>query len=185
MASQGNSLPVSGASLEAGRTYSAWFPFKREKYQPHPEHEGDGEYSHPPERDTWVPGWSTEVGGCEGEHITYGWHGDGAMLLTVVSLHKPGPTYPERAFYVRQWRDPDGREFGRANLRCISSRALKSWLAGRKMAFLFDDPGAALENSRALFFEAIALAAADATDPISRSGRTNSSNGKDSLGGEG
>lgn len=155
---------AAGVKLESGKTYAAWFPFKREKYRPHPEPENpgvwDGKYVDQPERDTWVPGWTTEACGSDGGDTSYGWRGDGAMLLTVVSLHKPGPTYPERAFYIRQWRDPDGRVFGKNNLRCISSRALLSWLVGAKTKHLFEDHAAILESSRALFEEALALATA-------------------------
>lgn len=161
---------VSGASLEAGRTYAAWFPFKREKYLPHYEYEdpasGGGPQRPPPERDTWVPGWKIEIvhAGPEDIDESPSWDGDGAMLLTVVSLHKPGPTYPTRAFYVRQWRDPDGRVFGKANLRCITASALKAWLRGSKTAHLFEDRRSTLESSRVMFFEAMALAAADTSE---------------------
>lgn len=134
-------MSASPDTLTEGVTYEAWYPFKREKYQPHPEPviPGDwqGQYTDPPEIETWVPGWESEGDGYGGN--SYNWHGNGAMLLTVVSLHKPGKAYPERAFYTRQWRDPDGKIFGKKNLRCVSSLALKNWLGGSKTEHLEDE----------------------------------------------
>lgn len=125
------------SGLIEGQTYEVWYPFKRETYQPPPVLENPGawisKYIDQPAVQTWAPGWESEAWEY-GQ--TYNWHGNGAMILTVVSLHKPGPTYPERAFYTRQWRDPDGKVFGRTNLRVISSRALVNWLHGSRTAHL-------------------------------------------------
>lgn len=148
--------PVS--SLVAGQTYETWFPFKRETYVELDDTGGS-------ERPTWVPGWRYEgqdIGEGEAEFHSK-WDDDGAMLLTVVSLHKPGPTYAEKVFYVRQWRSPDGRVFGKKNLRVISSRALLKWLAGGKVAHLFEGRKGALETPAALFAEALAMAAREHT----------------------
>lgn len=120
--------------LEAGKTYEVWFPFYRTTWFP-PDVDAQ-------EVETWAPGWR-----MEGRDIGYGeaafdekWDGDGALLIELVSLHKPGKSYAERAFYVRQWRDPNGKIFGKRNLRCISSRAIIEWLGGSKTDHLEHDP---------------------------------------------
>lgn len=116
--------------VEIGRTYEVRFPFKTEEYHP-PIDEGPesgGTFCMPPSRPTWVPGWKAgetyygERNWCEG------W---GAELRTVVSIHRPGK-YPERVFYVRQWRDPDGRVFGKKGLRIVASRDFRTWATGRR-----------------------------------------------------
>jgi hypothetical protein len=38
--------------------------------------------------------------------------GTGAQILTIVGKYKPDG-YQERVFYRRQWRDPDGKVFGK------------------------------------------------------------------------
>lgn len=48
-------------------------------------------------------------------------HGEGALRLHVVSIHRPG-RYPTRVFYRREWVDPDGKVFGRPSLKvCVLS----------------------------------------------------------------
>ena len=156
--------------LIEGRTYEVWYPFKRETYT---RFEAEGCTDEP----TWAPGWR-----YEGRDVGYGeaafdaeWDGDGAMLLTVVSLHKPGKTYPERAFYVRQWRDPDGKVFGKKNLRIVSSRALVGWLNGGKTQHLNDDREAALASSEETF-RRLLEAAANTPTPEGGAGNGTASN---------
>lgn len=61
-------------------------------------------------------------------------HGVGKQRLTVISRHKPGK-YPERVFYVRQWIDPDGKEFGKPKLRITTAGAFKSMCRGYRYQF--------------------------------------------------
>lgn len=62
----------------------------------------------------WRPGVETEFdGGFDVESVA---DSTGSMILTVISTHKPG-RFPERIFYTRQWRDPDGKVFGATKLR--------------------------------------------------------------------
>ncbi|MTK63093.1 MAG: hypothetical protein F8N15_00760 [Methanobacterium sp.] len=58
----------------------------------------------------------------------------GAMILTVVDIHRPGK-YHTRVFYTRKWIDPDGKEFGSANLRWTTVTAFKRLLEGYRYAF--------------------------------------------------
>lgn len=64
---------------------------------------------------TWKPGCQYEYIGPEGETEAV-YDGMGKQVLTVVDTFKPGH-YPMRVFYTRKWIAPDGREFGRSNLR--------------------------------------------------------------------
>lgn len=61
--------------------------------------------------------------------------GMGAMLLTVVSRHKPAPRYPERVFYTRKWVDPGGREFGKGGLRIATAVQFERLCAGYRHEF--------------------------------------------------
>lgn len=62
---------------------------------------------------SWRPGvrWVQVYDDSEAEA-----EGIGAMLLTVIDVHKPG-RFPARVFFTRQWRDPDGKVFGKGGLR--------------------------------------------------------------------
>lgn len=98
------------------------FPFLRHKASVINE---DGEWD---EVDCWKPGAEfvsvprysgfgeyTEDTECHA-------HGEGALWLHVVSVHKPG-RYPTRVFYRREWVDPDGKVFGRPGLKvCVLSQ---------------------------------------------------------------
>lgn len=50
--------------------------------------------------------------------------GIGLQILTVISRHKPGK-FPERIFFTRKWRDPDGHEFGKGKLHIMTAQAFK------------------------------------------------------------
>jgi hypothetical protein len=113
--------------LHSGATYEAWHPFKLEAYQPIPD-DPDGGY--PDKVNTWVPGWRYED--CGPEDVEEVWDGAGLQRRTVVSLHRPGPRYPERVFYTRQWVDPNGHVFGRSNLRCVIAPTFRAWLRGER-----------------------------------------------------
>lgn len=59
---------------------------------------------------------------------------EGFQILEVVSLHKPGK-YPTRVFYLRRWRDPDGHEFGKGELRCKSLAAFRLIVRGYRWPY--------------------------------------------------
>jgi hypothetical protein len=127
-------VPSAKASLNElseGQVCRAWHPFMRQTFQPFPEPvlPGDwaGLYVTPPEVPTWVPGWRYED--CGPEDVEEVWDGEGEQLRTIVSIHKPG-RYPTRVFYTRQWRDPDGKVFGKPPLRMTTMQAFRTWLSG-------------------------------------------------------
>lgn len=95
-------LPVPGAF------YEVRYPFIREPYE---SWGAEG----PITLNSWRPGTRFEQDGRDEDHYAVA-DGDGTMVMTVVSVHKPG-RYPTRIFYLRHWRDPDGKAFGRGKLR--------------------------------------------------------------------
>lgn len=71
----------------------------------------DGELSYT--KKSWRPGCEFDYD-YSGGSSAYA-DGVGEMHLTVVSTHKPGK-YPERIFYTRKFKDPDGAFFGKTKL---------------------------------------------------------------------
>ncbi len=103
-----------------GAFFEARYPFFREKVSLPPD---DPEANIYCETESWRPGTYTEVRGhgYDGEPYTHTVaDGVGTIILTVVSVHKPGH-FPTRVFFTRRWRDPDGREFGKTKLHQTTS----------------------------------------------------------------
>ena len=96
--------------IEVGKTYIVRYPFVRDEVELPPD---DPEATQMAKVKCWRPGvdWEQENAGsavaCADSF--------GEMLLTVVDMHKPG-RFPTRVFYTRQWKDPDGRIFGKRSL---------------------------------------------------------------------
>lgn len=110
-------------------THHIKFPFVREKYS------GplDGEIVDDVE--TWRPG--TRRSFMQDDYDTDEWweaDGEGFMVLEELGSFKPGK-YPERTFYVRSFTDPDGKQFGKAKVRVISSAAFKRMLKGYRHSY--------------------------------------------------
>lgn len=120
--------------LVAGEVYEIRFPFKRGKYEPYPDYEdpaSGGTFCAATDRamvETWVPGWDEGETYYGPRHWCEGW---GAEIRTVIGVFQPG-RYPERCFYVRRWRDPDGRVFGKKKLRILASRDFRNWARGTR-----------------------------------------------------
>lgn len=100
--------------MTPSESYEVPYPFFQTTYQGWDE---DGGYEAP----CWRPG-------CQADDDGYGrtvWAADamGQMILEVVGRFKPNGPYPERTFFVRRWRDPEGREFGKGKLRITTSKA--------------------------------------------------------------
>ena len=69
--------------------------------------------------DCWKPGTKAEMVPPDSSQLIA--EGQGAMRLTVVGVYTP-PGFPTRVFYLRQWIDPAGKEFGRRALKvCVAS----------------------------------------------------------------
>lgn len=98
--------------IAEGKEFRVRYPFTLEDYEGYG---ADGPYK----TKSWQPGVRFEdrfvpPDGCESDGVA---DGEGEMILTVISVHKPG-RYPTRVFYTRRWRDPKGREFGKTRCCC-------------------------------------------------------------------
>lgn len=105
-------------ALSIGAVYTVPFPFVREEVELPPD---DPEATTMAKVMSWRPGVRFEARHDDTEAVA---DGMGAMLLTVVDVHKPG-RFPTRVFFTRQWRDPDGKVFGRTNLRIMTLDAFR------------------------------------------------------------
>lgn len=96
--------------IEQGAVFTVPYPYFREEVVLPPD---DPEATSMVTAITWRPGvrWVQVYDDSEAEA-----EGMGAMLLTVIDVHKPG-RFPARVFFTRQWRDPDGKLFGKGALR--------------------------------------------------------------------
>ena len=101
------------------KQYRCPYPFTRGTVT---KYAGSGEESFSYKEPSWIPG--VEFIGNEAVC-----DGAGEMVCDVISIHKPGK-YPERIFYVRRWKDPDGKEFGKNKLRITTMGAFKSMIRG-------------------------------------------------------
>jgi len=102
--------------LKIGETYRVKYPFIMAE---HTTVDTDGQ---PVCTECWRPGTKERfVPPDDTEAIA---DDEGAMLLTIVDIHKPG-RYPERVFYTRKWEDPDGGVFGATKLHITTTPAFK------------------------------------------------------------
>lgn len=102
---------------EVGQVISTPYPFIREEVEL-PCDDGPGTYK----TISWRPGVRFEPDGT-GQGYDAVADGVGAHALEVVSIHHPGPKRRRYVFYVRQWKTPDGKIFGRKNLRITTLAA--------------------------------------------------------------
>lgn len=103
-----------------GGEYAAPYPFYLETFNGCDE---DG----PGCKIGWRPGTRFEQTAVDdGEYV---WDGQGEIRLRVIGIYRPGK-YPTRVFFVRQWADPEGRVFGKTNLRMTTLGAFKRLAAG-------------------------------------------------------
>jgi len=113
--------------LTAGAVFKVVYPFVREAYE-HMDFDGEGwrEVSEM----TWKPGCAYRPSAPD--DVEGYCHAEGYMELTVVDVHRPGK-YPPRVFFTRQWITPDGKRFGKTNLRIMTGpafkRRTKGWFA--------------------------------------------------------
>lgn len=119
-------------------TWNVRFPFVRATYEERDE-EGVAE------RETWKPGTRYEpIDNMGNGHDVA--DGVGWMHLTEISRHKPGK-YPERVFYTRLFEDPDGKSFGKRNLRMTTAEAFRRLCAGYRVPYeVAEQRGAAREG---------------------------------------
>ena len=125
-------------NFSPGDVIEAAYPFVRDTFM---EFDEEGGVEVP----TWKPGVRHQNGvqrhGYEPEIDTVA-DAMGHIILTVVSIHKPG-RYALRIFYTRRWRDPDGREFGKNACRVTTSGAFRALGRGYRHPFALLEAGLA------------------------------------------
>ena len=78
-------------------------------------------------------------------------NGMGKMLLAEIDRHALPKPYQARVFYTRQWQDPDGRVFGKKQIRIITAGGFTHLCDGWRHEFALDPK--ALEEDVAAFEE--------------------------------
>lgn len=110
-------------------TFDVPHPFIREA-DTHTEFDADGFSSR--EVSSWRPGVRNEpVYPDDAECVA---DAMGAQLITVVGTYRPGK-FPTRVFFTRQWRDPDGKVFGRGKLHITTLGCFRGLLRGYRVEF--------------------------------------------------
>lgn len=102
--------------------HEATYPFIRDRFTMSAEPE-----------DTWMPGVRYKVDICPHtglEHETRLADGIGSVILEEVARCPLPGRYDERVFYRRRWRDPDGKEFGKRELRVATARSFGRMCGG-------------------------------------------------------
>jgi len=84
----------------------------------------------------WRPGCDRDVD--DDGRATFGADALGAMLLEVVQVVTLPGKFASRVFYVRRWRDPDGKEFGRPRLRVTTTAAFAKLTKGYRHPYFLD-----------------------------------------------
>lgn len=112
--------------LKPGEVFDIPYPFVREPTDVYTIEDGWSKEL------SWRPGLLTKSLGSDGSYAYA--HDMGAQILTVVSTHKPGK-YQTRVFYLRSWRDPEGKEFGKPRLRVTAVAAFRRLLKGYRHEF--------------------------------------------------
>ena len=116
--------------IKEGQTFEVRYPFVKEVIQV-PHFNPDGIPSEHTE--SWRPGVLMEDTKPYGQPEAYA-HAEGEMILEVVSTHKPG-RFRERVFFIRQWRDPDGKTFGQTRLRMTTVGAFRNMTRGYRYRY--------------------------------------------------
>lgn len=120
-------------AFSCGQECRAPYPFIRTVYDAPPD---DPEGTKPVEIATWRPGVEHENTSQYSE-ITYA-DAMGEVVFTIIGVFKPGG-YPERVFYLRNWIDPDGKRFGRNNLRMTTTQNFRNLIKGYRHDFEMSD----------------------------------------------
>jgi hypothetical protein len=112
---------MSKREIIEGRAYELDYPFVRSTYEGYDE---DGPLSTP----SWKPG--TESFACAPDDCEDVADAVGRVIYTVVSVHRLPKPYASRVFFVREWINPDGKRFGKKQLRILGISAFSSRLNG-------------------------------------------------------
>lgn len=119
----------------AGSEHRAPYPFVRTAWEAPPEDPYE-EGGAPNMQPTWKPG--VEHDNIDQYHTVTFADRMGEVVFTVIGAFKPG-SYPTRIFYVRQWVDPDGKQFGSTKLRVTTQQHFRQLIKGYRHDFEMSD----------------------------------------------
>ncbi len=105
------------SDIEEGKTYEVECPFVRSIYEHWDE---DNNLTKVP---TWHPGVDWEMSGPDDLQAVA--DGVGSVTYNVISVHALPKPYHTRIFFVRQWIDPDGKQFGKRKLMIFGIQAFR------------------------------------------------------------
>lgn len=112
---------------EVGQVHERWTPFVMEdKDIPDPSPDGFGMIK----VKSWRPGVRTDQTAPDDFEAV--WDGEGVELRRIVAI-VPIDGGGVRILYRRSYRRPDGKEFGKANVRMTTPAGFTSWLRGSNM----------------------------------------------------
>lgn len=120
---------------ETGKILEVPYPFVIEEYD---EIDEDGHCSRGL---SWRPGTKFVIQGIDeifGETTRGIAEGMGHMLITPIKRVELPGHYHTRIFYIRQWRDPDGRIFGKTKLRVTTQQGFKRLLGGFRYSYALE-----------------------------------------------
>jgi len=117
---------------DIGKTYEAPYPFIRTTVDAFWDID-DPQATIVPKVKTWRPG----VEHADDDYYDRQSFADGMghVLLTVIQRVEMPGRYQDRVFYTRQWRDPDGKVFGKNDLRMTTATAFARMLLGYRHPF--------------------------------------------------
>ncbi|WP_417070757.1 hypothetical protein [Niveibacterium terrae] len=118
--------------FQPGDKFEVRYPFVQDRFI-----SGFDEHGMPESDEGWRPGCSREEIE-DGFGYDYAADAHGQMLLEVISTHKPGK-FIDRVFFIRRWRDPDGKVFGKTNLRVTTAAAFGRLLKGYRHEYECDE----------------------------------------------
>lgn len=116
-----------------GQVFEVPYPFVQDTWVEHYVGE-DGPTTD--EVPTWKPGPRNEMRTAPYGEEYYPSVADamGTQVLTVVGIYRPG-RFPTRVFFTRQWRDPDGKVFGKLKCRIATLAAFAALTQGYRFPF--------------------------------------------------
>lgn len=126
---------------DIGKTYEVPYPFSLERVSAGWDATGNETDGYEvPEYNSWRPGATSRE-----SDVGFEWVADGMgyMLVTVVHRTELPKPYQPRVFYVRRWRAPSGKEFGKTNLRIASAHAFTRMVRGYRHDYILDRAKAA------------------------------------------
>lgn len=111
--------------ITAGTICTVDYPFIRAKFDSYGE-----------DLESWRPGIAYRMRGPEEGAEAYA-NAMGKMVLTVVSIHKPG-RFPTRVFFTRQFITPDGHVFGKQKCLAMTLGPFRARTRGFMHPFIID-----------------------------------------------